>query len=612
MARAGSDPFVEQVRGANDVVDIIGGHVALTRAGMSWKGLCPFHQEKSPSFHVSPDHQTYHCFGCGAGGDVFSFVMELENMSFPEALRHLAERAGIPVPERSGPTVNNLERIRQALQIARAFFIERLRSPEGEGARGYLERRGIDPELVDRYALGFAPDSWDALLRHAKSWITEHDLVESGLAIEGQGGKVYDRFRNRVIVPIESSGGAPVGFGGRILSDEEPKYLNSPETPVYRKGSVLFGASQARAAIRAENRVLVVEGYFDVIALAQGGIGSAVGTCGTALTQDQARQLARYGGRIILLFDGDKAGIRAALRALPIVVAERADVRVLVPPGELDPDDWVRQAGETVVRNALDHAWTPVGFLEERALAGALTRDDAARQAVGLVARIEDPLARDLWVQEIAGRFGLREDAVWAGVRTEMAGGSGRSSRPQAPRPSGGDWKNLERVCLQVALEHPDRAVEIAEAVAAGHPRDEFIRVLVWLTEQAAGEGDTPPSPADLVARAGRELEGTPSLASALVHEESAPRPEVDPLLSALRSRAQRHQMARVTRDIRRAESVGDQEALERLLVEKQQLARGAAVVAEVLEAPSRKASPEVEERENRSGGLEAGAEGTL
>ncbi|MCA9758979.1 MAG: DNA primase [Candidatus Eisenbacteria bacterium] len=610
MARTGSDPFVEQVRSANDIVDIVGAQVALTRAGIRLKGLCPFHQEKTPSFHVSPDHQTYHCFGCGAGGDVFSFVMELENMTFPEALRHLAERAGIPVPDRQGPSSSNLERIRQALQIARGFFVERLRASEGTRAREYLAGRGIGQELIESYGLGFAPDSWDGLLRHAKQWITERSLIEAGLAIEGQGGRAYDRFRNRVIVPIESSGGAPVGFGGRILADEEPKYLNSPETPVYRKGSVLFGAAQARTAIREENRVLVVEGYFDVLALAQSGIGSAVGTCGTALTPEQARHLARYGGRIVLLFDGDKAGIRAALRALPIVVAEHADVRVLFPPSGQDPDDWVRSAGEDAVRHALDHAWTPVGFLEERVLAGALTRDDAARQAVTLVGRITDPLVRDLWVQEISGRFGVREDTVWTGVKAEMEGG-GKPERAPAPRPSasaGKGWKSLERVCLQVALEHPDRATEIAEAVALGNPRAEFAQVLSWLSDQAPAEGELSPTPAELVSRAQSELEGVPSLASALVHEDNAPKPEVGPLIDALRTRALRHKMAQVTRDIRRAESVGDQEALSRLLMEKQRLARGED--GATLAGSAATTGPQ--EHRIPSTGLEAEAEGSI
>lgn len=573
MARAGSDPFVEQVRAANDVVDVVGAHVALVRAGMRWKGLCPFHQEKTPSFHVSGEHQTYHCFGCGAGGDVFSFVMALENMTFPEALRHLAERAGIPVPERTGPAGDQLERIRQALQIARTYFRECLASSDGREASAYLTRRGIGAELRERFGLGFATDSWDGLLRHARRWVGEADLADAGLVVHAQSGRLYDRFRNRVIVPIESGGGAPVGFGGRNLGPEEPKYLNSPETAVYKKGSVLFGAAQARAAIREESHVLVVEGYFDVLSLAQAGLGAAVGTCGTALSSEQARQLARYGVRIVLLFDGDPAGVRAALRALPIVVPEGAEVRVLVPPVGLDPDDWVRERGAEEVRAALAHAWTPVAFLEERVRAGDLARDEAARQAVALVARLDDPLTRDLWVQEIAGRFGLREEAVWAGAEGERGAKNARPARP-VERSTGADgWKSLERICLQVALENPGRAGEILAAIAGARPRAELAAVLDWLAAEAARGAGGPPSSADLVARAREALPEVPALGSVLVREESGPGPDVEALLAVLRERSLRFRMAQVTRDIRRAEAAGDEVALARLLAEMQELA---------------------------------------
>ncbi len=568
MARTGSDPFVEQVRAANDIVDIVGAQVALSQAGARFKGLCPFHQEKTPSFYVSTDHQTYHCFGCGVGGDVYSFVMEQENMSFPEALRYLADRAGIAVPERSGPSreqQDRLEQIRQALKISRDFFAERLKDSNGARAREYLLGRDIGEELWKRYGLGFALDSWDGLRKYATQFVSERTLIEAGLAVENKEGRVYDRFRNRVIVPIESTGGAPVGFGGRILADEEPKYLNSPETAVYRKGSVLFGASQARPAIREDGLVLIVEGYFDVLSLVNAGIECAVGTCGTALTPDQTRQLARYGARIVLLFDGDGAGVRAALRALPIVIADHSDVRVLFPPAGQDPDDWVRAEGRDAVNHAIDHAWTPVAFLEEQVRGGQLPREEGARRAVDLAAKIEDPLSRDLWVQEICGRFGLGEDAVWARLRGELQTSERRS---QATRTDG--WKPLERVCLQVALEHPDRASDIARAVEAGRPRPEFLAILSWI--EAKGKESPPPSPPEMVARARDELPDLPGLSAAVAAEESGPATGVESLIRRLRIRAVRFQMSELTRDIRRAESVGDDEELIRLLSVKQRL----------------------------------------
>lgn len=573
MARAGSDPFVEQVREANDIVELIGARLELKRAGGRFRGLCPFHQEKTPSFFVSREYQTYHCFGCGVGGDVFTFVMEQERMTFPEALQHLAERAGIPMPQRrSGPSQDLLERIRQALRVARSYYRERLLGREGDRGRRYLAAREIGPDLGEEYGLGLAPDAWEGLLTHCRRLLSDRALIEAGLAVEGERGRVYDRFRNRLMFPIDSPGGAPVGFGGRILGDGEPKYLNSPETAAYRKASVLFGIPQARDAIRSRGRVVLVEGYFDVLGLVQGGIREVVGTCGTALTPEQAGLLRRFGATLVLLFDGDEAGMRAALRALPVVTGVVEEIRVAVPPEGLDPDDWIRQAGRDGVEAALDRAASPIAFLEDRMLAGRLTRREATSGAVGLIARLADPISREFWVQEAAGRFGVSERALLEGARAEAdAPRSGRAAAPPADRGKAPAWSPLEAACLRAALGHPDRAGEIAEVVETGRPRAEFIGVLRWIEGQAGPETPEPPSASRLVALAREDLPGGGGL-TALVVTDAAPPPDPDALLVELRRRGLKHRMARVTEAIRRAEETNDPESLARHLEQKKRL----------------------------------------
>ncbi|MDM7916567.1 MAG: DNA primase, partial [Candidatus Eisenbacteria bacterium] len=399
MGLRGADPFVEQVRLASDILAVIGSYMELKKAGRRWKGLCPFHGEKTASFFVNPETQSYYCFGCQQGGDVFTFLMEMEKMTFPETLRSLAERAGIPMPKRRerGEGASTEERLGEAMEVAAGFYRERLAADDGAQARRYLQARGLGPETIERFGLGWAPAGWDSLLRHARRLLPERILILAGLAIEGTRGP-YDRFRERVIVPIRTAGGRPVAFGGRTLGAEEPKYINSPETPLYRKGTVLFGLGEARDAIRRAGNVLVVEGYFDVIALSAAGIGEVVGTCGTALTPDQAGLLRRYSDRWTLLFDGDAAGRAAVLRALDAAVPVHPGVRIALCPTGKDPDDWVRSEGAQSVREALDRAQSPLQYLEEWAAETGLPAEEALGRVAALLARVRDPLVRDLWI----------------------------------------------------------------------------------------------------------------------------------------------------------------------------------------------------------------------
>ena len=567
MGPRGSDPFIEQVRLASDIAEVVSGYLELRKAGRRLRGLCPFHGEKTPSFFVNQENQTFYCFGCQKGGDVFTFVMEQEKLTFPEALRHLADRAGIEMPRGRRPDGDGSgDRLGEAMEVAAEFFRSRLRAPEGEPARAYLARRGITEEEIDRYGIGFAPASWDALLRHGRRLLPERVLLQAGLVVEGERG-LYDRFRDRVVLPIRTPGRRTAAFGGRLLGPGEPKYLNSPETPLYRKGTVLFGLPEARESIRREGNVLVVEGYFDVISLAAGGIGWTVGTCGTALTDEQALLLRRYAERWTLLFDGDRAGRAAILRALDAALPVHPGVRIAICPEGSDPDAWIRSAGAEAVRTTVERAESPLQYLERWAREEALAREQTLPRVAGLLGRLADPMVRDLWVQEAAGRFGLRERAIWEALRgrSPAPGGAGAAR----PREGGTGLSARERQIVAAAVRQPGIAADLAELcgeIPEIGPR--CGEILGWVrVSHEAGIRDA----AGLLSLASEE---DPALLRDLsfLNEEGESQEQVPgDLVMRLRAMGLRSRMRELTDRIRRAEERG--EGLDALLAEKQDLA---------------------------------------
>ncbi len=343
---------IDAVRSSSDIVEVVGEYVQLKRRGSNFVGLCPFHKEKTPSFNVNPDLGIYKCFGCGAGGNEFQFLMRVENLEFPEAVKVLAERAGIVITETDDQRQQSseIESIYNALRFAGRFFYQSLTQEEkGKPALDYLLNRGFTVETIKKFGLGYAPDSWDALLMAAgKENIDVQFLEKAGLIISKKdGGGFYDRYRNRVIFPIFSHLSKVIGFGGRILKEEkkQPKYINSPETRVYHKGSVLYGLHQSKQAIRKREEVLLVEGYTDVISLFQAGVEHVVATSGTALTPDQIKLLKRYTQKVLVLYDGDSAGAAAALRGIDLLLAQGVTVYGLELGEGEDPDSFVRTHG---------------------------------------------------------------------------------------------------------------------------------------------------------------------------------------------------------------------------------------------------------------------------
>lgn len=404
------DSAIEEVRGLSDIVDVVGDYVRLKKRGSNFVGLCPFHNEKTPSFNVNPSLGIFKCFGCGQGGDVFSFLSQVEGLSFPETVRLLAERVGVTLPEDEGPgeEASENEAIYHALRFAARFFYKELTEEGAEEARTILKERDISPESVKTFGVGFAPDGWDNLLVEAgKAPISEEILEKAGLIIPRKDGSgFYDRYRYRLIFPIFSHVGKVLGFGGRIIRpDDEPKYINSPETSVYNKSRVLYGLYHAKNAIRSNEEAVLVEGYTDVISLYQAGVKHVVASSGTALTTDQVAALARYAKTIVLLYDADKAGLRAALRGIDLILKSGLiPYAVRLPDGE-DPDSYVRTHGGPAFEAYLkEHRQHFVDFVYENArLAGSMEtpegRAAVQRTIVQSVALIPDDLVRESYLR---------------------------------------------------------------------------------------------------------------------------------------------------------------------------------------------------------------------
>lgn len=460
-----ADDWVERVRAANDIVEVIGQSVQLKRVGRNWTGLCPFHNEKSPSFSVNADRQFYHCFGCKAGGDVFRFVQETEKVEFLEAVELLSRRAGIAVPERRAGERAARTPLLDALEQAATLYEQWLADPErGRAVREYLESRGIQHDTVRSFRLGLAPEGWQNLTSRLAPRAGEDVLVQAGLAMrrEGKSG-VYDRFRDRLMVPLIAPGGTVVGFGARALGDEQPKYLNSPETPLYHKGSFLFALETARRHADDAGEIVVVEGYFDAISLHQVGLTHAVATSGTALTADQARLLRRMAPRVALTYDGDDAGREAMMRSLAVLLAEGLEVVVVdLPQGE-DPDTLVRRGAAEAWRAVRAAAYDPVEFIQRHVLraAGGAAAGDARERAlqavVRLAAEVRDPIRVRLLLERASQVFGLPESVLGRAVGMRKGGQSTDAPLKAAVREQRRGESELERALLRSLLHAPEQ-----------------------------------------------------------------------------------------------------------------------------------------------------------
>ncbi len=489
------DDVVDEVRARADIVEVIGEHVALKRAGKEFKARCPFHEERTPSFYVVPSKGFYKCFGCGESGDVFTFLMKRMGLSFLDAVRLVAERAGVEIREVSRQGGEDPYRhFHEANSFAQEFFEKSLwEGKTGKDARAYLQGRGIGREAAERFGLGYAPDAWRALREgSAVHGIDDAVLLEVGLLIQREERKEpYDRFRNRVIFPIESTSGRTLAFGGRVLGEGSkgmPKYLNSPESPVYHKGKVLYGLSWAKNAIRREEGALVVEGYMDAVSLAATGIENVVAPLGTSMTEDQARLLTRYCSRVFLLFDSDSAGLKATFRAGDILLAAGLHPAVVtLPPGE-DPDTIIQKEGPEGIREYLSQAVDVLDrkfqILEERDYFSSIERTrGAVDRLLPTLRAAKDPALRDIYVAKVAERTGVRRETLDAELEKRDTRASVRPrvrTGPALPPRGSGQSVDLgaERKLLLLLVQFRDYVDLAAERLGPEEFSDPALRAV--------------------------------------------------------------------------------------------------------------------------------------
>lgn len=564
--------IVDQVRQVADIVGIASLYTTLKKRGKKYVGLCPFHAEKDPSFTVDPEKQLFHCFGCGAGGDVFSLVMEKENLTFPEALKYLAEKFHLPLPRptKLSPELLKLEeKIFKVNEAALAFFRQNLfQTKEGEAAQDYLKKRGFSSTTLDSLKVGYAPNSWNGLLNNLKNRFGDMALLEkAGLILPGQrSNDFHDRFRGRVIFPIFNLTGRVVGFGGRSLFDAEPKYLNSPETPVYSKGKLLYGLNWTKEAIREAGELLLVEGYTDFAALFQAGIRNIAASLGTSLTEHQVGLARRFASRIVINYDGDPAGRNAALRALPLCLEKGLQTSILVLPKNLDPDGFLRQHGRESYLHLSKNAIPGVKFLVE-SVARSVRMDipeeksRVIRTILSVLEKIPDAFARSEYLRQVSDMLAVEETLLRQVVEKSSA-------------PTGQEEKELflpaEKRLLQILLA--DRG--IAASVGAKIRREDLRGLksepaLTFILERSKRGKDFVFG--ELLEAAGPKLAGH---LSRVILEESglATQEEALDCVMSLRRTLLENELRALQKEIVRCERNGEKERLSQLLSQKQTL----------------------------------------
>ena len=581
MAEAGS--FADRVKQQADIVRVVGEYVRLKKSGQNFSGLCPFHSEKTPSFAVHPVKQIYHCFGCGVGGDVFKFVMEMEKISFPEAIRAVAEKCGIAVPQARERSPEERRENQQRTSLvemhreAAAFFAQQLNgTPEGRAAKAYLLDRGLDSEAMARFGIGFAPSGGEALLRVMKQKHPEKVLEVSGLFSRDQSERLYDRFRRRVMFPIAHESGKIVAFGGRALGDDLPKYLNSPETPIYSKSNILYHLDRAKESLRQLDFAVLVEGYMDAIAVALAGISNVVASCGTSLTEPQVKLLNRFTRRIIVNYDPDTAGQAATERSLSILLEQGVEVRVLALPGGKDPDSFIRAQGAAAYTKLLNEAPPYVDYLISRASKMDLTSAEGKLRAVNFlmpyVQRIPDRILRSEWATRIAQQLRIEEPVLRESMR--KAANERRSEVKARPELVGRAGKPAERRLVQMLIEAEEFRSQLAQEIRAGElhrglETERILEALVGVCEL----GELPDAASLAMALEERDRR----LLFEIAFETGGPPTweEAQSCLAVLRRRRAEEELATVQRQIETQAAVaGSSGELRRLLERKQELRR--------------------------------------
>jgi len=487
-----TDRVLEDIKSKIDIVDFISGHVQLKKAGQNWKGLCPFHSEKTPSFTVNQAKQIFHCFGCGVGGDVISFAMKSENLSFNEALTMLAKKAGIPfvMGKIDQKTVQKSEQIRSALSEAANFFVNKLAG--SKTAKEYLEERGINKESLEMFRLGYAPAGWDNLLKHLRnSGFTDQTIKDAGLAVAGTKG-LYDMFRERMIFPIMSINSNVVAFGARALDNSLPKYINSPETPVFNKSATLFGLDKAKEAIIKQNNVLLVEGYMDVIICYQYGFKNVVAPLGTSLTAGHLQKLRTLTNNTTLIFDGDAAGIAAARRALSLICQNGFQAKILLLPEKEDPDSYLRKHGGPSFGTLIENSKSIIDFIFS--ISGS-AKTDTIREVLTLIAELKDILVADEMLTELTNKTRVHESTIRQEFKNISSRRSGISiekrDNPSQPDRSGIPSGNPEEyLLLSAVVAFPEKTDYLLSHLDLNDIKDKIVVSIFNKLSALTGEKD--------------------------------------------------------------------------------------------------------------------------
>jgi len=555
--------FVEDLKSHVDIVQVVNERVQLRKSGATWKGLCPFHGEKTPSFHVNGEKGFFHCFGCSVGGDVIKFVELYDKVGFPDAVRQLAARAGIPVPEAEDAkedreSSREREALLKAHEVAAAWFKEQLAGPAGAPGRRLLADRGMTAETIELLGMGFAPASGGLRARLLKDGFTEALLTKSGLVVQRDEGPARDRFRNRLMIPICRDNGAIVAFGGRAMqADQQPKYLNSPETAIYVKGRTLYGLNHAKASISRLKYAVMVEGYFDWAQAWQGGITNVVASSGTALTPAQARLLRRFAGKVVLSFDPDAAGQGAAARSSELLVTEGFQVNVAMLPAGDDPDNYIRRQGAAAYQELLRSSRQYLEYLLDRTAADEdLSTDEGRRSFLGkmlaVAARIPDAAQRDQFADRLSHKARITEEVVRAEIRKAAVQRQTNVADVERRVPAMGQVKVAERGLIWAVVRQPEAGLSALADVEApdleGLATQGILRQAQSLQEWPAGS-----LPQALIERLST---AEAALVQEIARQEGAPADPADCVKTLKKQRYDRER-AHVQREIDRLQQEG-------------------------------------------------------
>ncbi len=583
------DRTLQEIQERLDIVEVIGGYLLVRKAGKNFKALCPFHPEKTPSFMVYPQKQFFICYGCGAGGDLITFVMRHEQVDFPEAVRLLAEKAGVVVPTGGkGRSVQADPDLYRAHEVAARFFHELLiKSTEGEPARAYLKRRGVKPEIWEEFRLGYAPQGWDRLLEEARrEGIPPPVMEKAGLAIAREAGEGwYDRFRNRVIFPICDPRGRVIAFGGRVFEEEAgPKYMNSPETELYVKGRVLYGFHGAVPQVRERDFCIVVEGYMDQVALAQEGIRNVVASMGTSLTEAQVRLIRKYTRHVVMIYDGDYAGQMATLRGLDLLLEQEMRVKVVGLPGDMDPDSMIRSQGMAAMVQAIQQSQDlfdyKLGLLKRQFDPKTLEgRVGICAEMLPTIKRVPNAIQRGEYIKRLGELLGVEETLLWTELNRVKLDAAWRPALVQAASPvpgaAAGIGVTAEELLAGLLLEEPARVARVADRLKMEELIDPEVQRLVdWLIQQWRQDA-VPPDHRTVVNRLPRgsghwenRVARWLACADTVLEKDQA----LEEVMARIHQQRRRASLQGLQLSIRKAEEQRDEVAAERLILEYNQL----------------------------------------